>query len=200
MTKISVVYYSATGNLHQLATALAEGATGAGAEVRVRRVAELAPPEAIEQNPKWSEHLAWATENVEEATLDDLEWADGIALGSPTRFGLPAAQLKQLLDQTGGLWFKGAMIDKVVTAFTSASTTHGGVESTTLAMLNTAYHWGSIVLPLGYTDDIVKETGNPYGASFIARKGAGPDDAALATARFQGSRLAKVASAIASTH
>jgi NAD(P)H dehydrogenase (quinone) len=197
MTKISVVYYSATGNLHKLATALAEGATEGGAEVRVRRVAELAPPEAIEQNPKWAEHLAWATENVEEATLDDLEWADGIALGSPTRFGLPAAQLKQLLDQTGGLWFKGAMIDKVVTAFTSASTTHGGVESTTLAMLNTAYHWGSIVLPLGYTDDIVKETGNPYGASFIARKGAGPDDPALATARFQGARLAKVATAMA---
>ncbi|MCL4159664.1 UNVERIFIED_CONTAM: hypothetical protein GTU68_054873, partial [Idotea baltica] len=123
-----------------MAEAIGEGASGLGAEVRVRRVAELAPADAIEQNPKWAEHLAWAAENVEVATLDDLEWADGIALGSPTRFGLPAAQLKQLLDQSGGLWFKGAMIDKVVTAFTSASTTHGGVESTTLALLNTAYH------------------------------------------------------------
>lgn len=197
MTKISVIYYSATGNVHQLAEAIAAGAEAAGAEIRIRRVAELAPVEAIEQNPQWAEHLAWATEHIPEATLDDLEWADGIALGSPTRFGLPAAQLKQLLDQSGGLWFKGAMIDKVVTAFTSASTVHGGVESTVLAMLNTAYHWGSIVLPLGYTDDVVKETGNPYGSSFISRKGASPDDAALTTARFQGTRLCTVAGAVA---
>ncbi|MGH1488950.1 MAG: NAD(P)H:quinone oxidoreductase [Acidimicrobiales bacterium] len=196
MTKISVIYYSATGNLHKMAEAIGEGASDLGAEVRVRRVAELAPAESIEQNPKWAEHLAWATENVEVATLDDLEWADGIALGSPTRFGLPAAQLKQLLDQSGGLWFKGAMIDKVVTAFTSASTTHGGVESTTLALLNTAYHWGSIVLPLGYTDDIVKAAGNPYGSSFVSQKGSSPDEQALAVARFQGTRLAKVSGAL----
>lgn len=199
MTKISVIYYSATGNVRHLAEAIGEGAEDAGAEVRIRRVAEIAPPEAIAQNPAWAEHLEWATQNVPEATLDDLEWADGIALGTPTRFGLPAAQLKQLLDQSGGLWFKGAMIDKVVTAFTSASTTHGGVESTTLALLNTAYHWGSVVLPLGYTDDVVKQTGNPYGSSFISRKGASPDDAALATARFQGTRLAKVAAALGAT-
>lgn len=199
MTKITVVYYSATGNLHALAAALGAGAESAGAEVRVRRVAELAPAEAIEQNARWAEHQAWAQEHVELATLDDLEWADGIALGSPTRFGLPTAQLKQFLDQTGRLWYQNKLVDKVVTAFTSASTLHGGLESTVLAILNTAYHWGSIVMPLGYTGDEVKLTGNPYGASFVSRKGAPPDEASLATATHQGRRLARVATAIAST-
>lgn len=196
MTRIAVIHYSATGNVHALAEAIAAGASDAGAEVRVRRVAELAPADAIASNEKWAAHAAWAAEHVPEATLDDLDWADGVALGSPTRFGLPAAQLKQFLDQTGGLWGQGKLIDKVVTAFTSASTTHGGVESTVLAMLNTAYHWGSIVLPLGYTDPAVFATGNPYGSSYVARKGAAPDDPTLATARHQGRRLATVASAI----
>lgn len=199
MTKITIVYYSATGNLHALATALGAGAESVGAEVRLRRVAELAPVEAIEQNEKWAAHLAWAEEHVQVASLDDLDWADGIALGSPTRFGLPAAQLKQFLDQTGGLWYRKALVDKVVTAFTSASTTHGGLETTVLAMLNTAYHWGSIVLPLGYTGDEVALTGNPYGSSFVSRKGAGPDDDSLATASHQGRRLAQVAGKIAAT-
>jgi NAD(P)H dehydrogenase (quinone) len=195
-TKISIVHYSATGNIFKMAEALADGARELGAEVRLRRVAELAPPEAIAGNQRWADHLAWVEEHVEVATMDDLDWADGIALGSPTRFGLPAAQLKQFLDQSGGLWYRGALIDKVVTAFTSASTTHGGVESTVLAMLNTAYHWGSIVLPLGYTGDEVKVTGNPYGASFVSKKGAAPDAASIATAKHQGRRLVKVASAV----
>lgn len=196
MTRIAIVHYSATGNVHTLAERIAQGAADAGAEVRVRRVAELAPAEAIARNEKWQAHLAWATEHVAEVTLDDLEWADGVALGSPTRFGLPAAQLKQFLDQTGGLWGQGKLVDKVVTAFTSASTQHGGLESTVLAMLNTAYHWGSIVLPLGYTDAAVFATGNPYGTSFVSRKGAGPDDPTLATAYHQGRRLATVTAAI----
>lgn len=196
MTKISIVYYSATGNVHAMAEAIAAGAEELGAEVRVRRVAELAPADAIASNARWADHLAWAEEHVELATMDDLAWADGIALGSPTRFGLPAAQLKQFTDQSGGLWYQGALIDKVVTAFTSASTTHGGLESTVLAMLNTAYHWGSIVLPLGYTGDEVKATGNPYGASFVSRSSASPDDESLATARHQGRRLVKVATSV----
>ena len=196
--KIAVIHYSSTGNVHRLAVAIGEGAAEEGAEVRVLRVAELAPPEAIAQNPKWQQHAAFAEAEggVAVATLDDLEWADGVALGSPTRFGLPTAQLKQFLDQTGGLWGKGALSRKVVTAFTSASTSHGGLESTVLAMLNTAYHWGSIIMPLGYTDPAVFATGNPYGASWVPKKGSTPDDAALATARHQGRRLARVAAAL----
>ena len=106
MTKIAVVYYSATGNIAAMANAIGEGAASVGAEVRVRRVAETAPADAIASNPKWQAHFdEMANEPL--ATLDDLEWADGIALGSPTRFGGPASQLKSFLDTTGGLWFKG---------------------------------------------------------------------------------------------
>ena len=150
---IAVIHYSATGNVHALASAIADGAREEGAEVRLRRVAELAPEEAIAANPRWVAHRA-ATADLPEATVDDLEWADGFALGSPTRFGLPAAQLKQFLDQTGGLWARNGLVDKVGTAFTSASTGHGGLEATVLAINTVLYHWGSIVLPLGYTDAV----------------------------------------------
>lgn len=191
MTNIAVIFYSATGNVDRLARSIGEGAESVGGNVRIRRVAETAPDSAIDQNPRWrTYHDTCASELV--ATLDDIEWADGLALGSPTRFGAPAAQLKALLDTTGGLWAQGKLIDKVVTGFTSASTGHGGLESTVLALLNTAYHWGSIVLPLGYTDPVVHTTGNPYGTSWVSRKSAAPDDDTLATARHQGARLAQV--------
>lgn len=178
-TRIAVIHYSATGNVHRLASAIADGAAEEGAEVRLRRVAELAPDEAIAANERWVAHRA-ATTDLAEASLDDLEWADGFAFGSPTRFGLPAAQLKQFLDQTGGLWAQGALTDKVGTAFTSASTAHGGLEATVLAINTVLYHWGSIVLPLGYTDASVNVTGNPYGTSWVSRKGSTPDEDALA--------------------
>jgi len=196
-TRIAVIHYSATGNVHRLAEAIAEGAASAGAEVRLRKVAELAPEDAIAVNPRWVAHRA-ATADLPEATLDDLEWADGFAFGTPTRFGLPAAQLKQFLDQTGGLWAKGKLTDKVGTAFTAASTQHGGLEATVLSINTVLYHWGAIVLPLGYTAPEVNATGNPYGASWVSRKGSSPDEAALATARHQGRRLAAIAAAVAS--
>jgi NAD(P)H dehydrogenase (quinone) len=194
--KIAVVFYSATGNVAALAEAVAEGARKEGAEVRVRPVPELAPPQAIASNPRWQ---TWVDTNPYEqpATLDDLDWADGIALGSPTRFGGPAGQLKEFLDSTGGLWAKGKLIDKVGTSFTSSSTKHGGLESTILAMNNVLYHWGSIVLPLGYSDPAVMEAGNPYGGSFVSRKSAAPDDEALAACRVQGARLARIARYVA---
>jgi NAD(P)H dehydrogenase (quinone) len=197
--KIAVIYYSSTGNCHRIAAELAAGAEEAGAEVRLRRVAELAPPEAIAYNERWVAHQAWAEgpDGVPEASHDDLTWANGYAFGSPTRFGGPAAQLKQFLDTTGGLWAKGQLADKVVTAFTSASTAHGGLESTILAMLNTAYHWGSLVLPLGYGAPELFASGNPYGATWVSRKGAEPDDVAVTAARLQGARLAKFAARVA---
>lgn len=193
--RIAVVHYSATGNVHRIAEAIAEGAADAGADVRLRPVAELNDVATIDANPRWREHVD-ATASLPRADLDDLRWADGIALGSPTRFGLPASSLKHLLDLTGRLWAEGVMVDKVVTAFTSSSTSHGGLESTILAINNVAYHWGSIVLPLGYTDDTVKATGNPYGSSWVSRKGSRPDEDALAAARHQGRRLARVTAAV----
>lgn len=196
---IAVVHYSSTGNTQKLATALAEGARQAGANVRLLRVAELAPRDAIAKNPAWARHLqAEESEGgTPIATLDDLVWADGIALGSPTRFGGPTAQLKNFLDSTGGLWAKGELAKKFVTAFTSASTAHGGLESTILSILNVAYHWGALIMPLGYADEIIrKQTGNPYGATWVSRSGSAPDDVALSAARTQGRRFATVVGAL----
>jgi NAD(P)H dehydrogenase (quinone) len=197
MTNIAIVYYSATGNIAAMAHAIGEGAASIGAEVQVRRVAETAPVEAIASNPKWQAHFdEMANEPI--ATLEDLEWADGIALGSPTRFGGPASQLKSFLDTTGGLWIKGALVNTVGTAFTTASTAHGGLESTTLAINNHFYHWGSLIMPLGYGDEHVsKVSGNPYGASHFSRKGSVPDEDALKACFVQGRQLAQVAGWVA---
>jgi NAD(P)H dehydrogenase (quinone) len=189
-TQIAVIYYSATGNVHKLAEAIADGARDTGAEVRLRRVRELAPEEAIQQNQAWARHRDETAGTVKEATLEDLDWADGFAFGTPTRFGNPAAQLKQFLDTAGGLWFNGALADKAVTAFTSALYPDGGLESTILALNNVFYHWGCVLVPPGYTDPAVFEAGgNPYGTAFPSGSGP-PNEAVLAAARHQGRRLA----------
>lgn len=190
------MYYSSTGNTEKLASSLANGARKAGAEVRLRAVAETAPAAAIATNPRWQAYVG-AGPHAELATLDDLAWADGLALGSPTRFGGPAAQLKSFLDTTGGLWAKGRLVNKVATSFTTASTSHGGLESTVLAINNIFYHWGAIVLPLGYGVPHLLESGNPYGGSFVSRKSAEPDKEALEALRLQGDRLTKVAGYVA---
>ncbi len=189
--KIALIYYSATGTTYQLARAIEEGAKAADAEVRFRKVKELAPEEAIKSNEGWAAHRL-ETQNVEEATNGDLEWADAIIMGTPTRYGLPAAQLKQFIDGTGGLWAKGALNDKVFSAFTSVATLHGGHETTILSIYNIAYSWGCLIVAPSYADPIQFQAGNPYGASFTSNNGAlSPDETALAAARFQGERVAK---------
>ena len=186
--KVAVIYYSATGTVHALAQAVAEGATSSGAEVRLRRVAELAPDSTIDQNPLWRQHTDFA-QSIVEASLDDLAWADAVAFGTPTRFGTPSAQLKQFIDQTGGLWQQGKLADKPVTSFTSAFNRHGGNEATILSLSNVFYHWGSLIVPPGYTDSSVAAAGgNPYGTSSMTNA----DAAALDAARYQGRRLADV--------
>ncbi|MFE9428631.1 NAD(P)H:quinone oxidoreductase [Kitasatospora sp. NPDC006697] len=195
--KVAVIYYSSTGNVHQLANAVAEGAEKAGAEVRLRRVPELAPEAAIDANPAWRAHVE-ETKDVEVATLDDLVWADAYALGSPTRFGNIAAQLKQFIDTTGGLWAQGVMTDKPATGFTASSNAHGGNESTTLALYNTFHHWGSIIVAPGYSDPVVYAAGgNPYGTSHAGREAV--TEATLAAARYQGERLAGIAARLQAT-
>lgn len=129
MANVAIIYYSATGNVYELAKAAQEGAREQGADTRLRKVAELAPREAIANNQAWQEHLE-RTRDVPEAQLSDLEWADGIVFGTPTRFGNSSAQLKQFIDQCGPLWQAGALQDKAVAALTSSSTLHGGQEST----------------------------------------------------------------------
>jgi NAD(P)H dehydrogenase (quinone) len=196
--RVAVIYYSATGNIHRLAHALAEGAEAENAEVRLRHVEEFASELLISQNQYWGRHRA-EVEDEPVATLEDLEWADGVAFGTPTRFGNVAAQLKQFMDQAGRLWQEGKLADRVGTAFTASMTAHGGQESTILALNNTLYHWGMVILPLGYTvSEVFNAGGNPYGASYTSGKNvAGPDAEALAVARYQGQRLARYAGVIA---
>jgi NAD(P)H dehydrogenase (quinone) len=196
--RIAVVYYSATGNVHRLAHALGEGADGEGAEVRVRHVEELFSEQLISQNQYWGRHRS-EVEDEPVASPADLEWADGVAFGTPTRFGNVAAQLKQFMDQAGSLWQEGRLADKVATAFTSAMTPHGGQESTILALNNTLYHWGMVIVPLGYTvAEVFAAGGNPYGTSYTSgRRLDGPDENALALARHQGRRLARYAAVVA---
>jgi NAD(P)H dehydrogenase (quinone) len=195
--RVAVIYYSATGNVHGLAHAIAEGAEAAGAEVRLRHVEELASELMISQNQYWGRHRS-LVEDEPVATVADLEWADGIAFGTPTRFGNVAAQLKQLIDQAGRLWQEGKLADKVATSFTSSQTAHGGQESTILALNNTFYHWGMLVLPLGYTvQEVFAAGGNPYGSSFVSgHRVTGPDDEALGLAHYQGQRLARFAAVV----
>jgi NAD(P)H dehydrogenase (quinone) len=199
MARIAVIYYSATGNVHALANAVAEGAESAGAEVRVRQVEEIASEQLISQNQHWGRHRA-AVRDRPEATLADLEWADGVAFGTPTRFGNVAAQLKQFMDQAGDLWEQGKLADKLATSFTSSQTAHGGQESTLLALNNTFYHWGMVVVPLGYTvHEVFASGGNPYGASYTSGTqlpGHLPEDP-LKVAHAQGARLARFAAVIA---
>jgi NAD(P)H dehydrogenase (quinone) len=199
MAKIAVIYYSATGNVHALAHAVTEGAEQAGAEVRLRQVEEIASEMVVSQNQHWGRHRA-VVRDQPNATLDDLEWADGVAFGTPTRFGNVAAQLKQFIDQAGRLWQEGRLADKAATAFTSSQTTHGGQESTILALCNTFYHWGMVIVPLGYTvHEVFAAGGNPYGASYTSadRLPGRPTDDSLGSARAQGARLARYAAVIA---
>jgi len=194
MPNVAIIYYSSTGTNEQTAQAVAEGAKAAGAEVRVRLVAETAPDAAIDSNPKWREFVD-RTKDAERATPGDMEWADAIVLGCPTRFGNVPSQLKQFMDTLGGLWFQGKLANKVYAGFTSAMNTHGGQESTLLALYNSIYHFGGYIVTPGYTDPSVSEAGgNPYGVSVTTgQEGKGPTKADLAHAKVLGRRVSEVA-------
>ncbi|RKN84441.1 NAD(P)H:quinone oxidoreductase [Paenibacillus ginsengarvi] len=163
--KLAIVYYSSTGTNYQLAEWAAEGGRQAGAEVKIVKVPELAPESAIASNPAWKAHVD-ATQHIQTATPDDIVWADAIIFSTPTRFGNMASQMKQFLDTTGGIWFNGKTINKVVSAMSSAQNPHGGQEATILALYTSMYHWGAIIAGPGYTDhSIFSAGGNPYGTS-----------------------------------
>jgi NAD(P)H dehydrogenase (quinone) len=193
MAKIAIIYYSQTGTTHKLAAAVEEGARSASAETRLLRVKETAPYEVYGNNPAWKEHVE-ATSEIAEATNDDLVWADAIIFSTPTRYGLPSAQLKNFIDQTGALWAKGALTDKIGSSITSAATAHGGQEATILSLNTVFYHWNMIIVAPGYADPIQFAAGNPYGSSFTSNNAQlDPDETALAAAKFQGNRVAEIA-------
>ncbi len=190
--KIAVIYYSATGVVHRLATEIVTGAEQAGAEVRLRKARELAPQAAIEGNEKWAANLR-ATSDVAEATAEDVLWADGVIFGSPTRFGNVSSQLKQFLDTLGQQWSQGLLADKVYSGFTASATAHGGQESTLLALYTTVHHFGGIIVSPGYTDPLKFADGNPYGTSAA---GDTVTNEVVAAAHFQGARVARITRAL----
>src|SRR5688572_5779007 len=162
--RVSIIYYSSTGTIHAMAQRLHEMALKAGTLVRQRQVQELVPFDTIATNPAWRQHVE-QTGDEPRATADDLVWADVVMLGTPTRYGNVASQLKHFLDSLGPQWAQGQLADKVYVGFTSAQTDHGGQESTLLAMYNTIHHFGGIVVAPGYTDSNKFVDGNPYGVS-----------------------------------
>ncbi|MFE6039525.1 NAD(P)H:quinone oxidoreductase [Streptomyces sp. NPDC056452] len=193
---VAVVYYSSTGTVAAIAQAIAKDAENAGAQVRLRRAAELAPQAAIDSNPAWAAN-AEATADIPEVAPDDMIWADAVILGTPTRYGNVTAQLKQFLDTLGGLWQAGKLADKVYSGFTSTSTAHGGQESTLLALYNTVHHFGGILVTPGYTDPSKFVDGNPYGTSHVAGQGDIPvGEQTLTAARVQAERVVKFTRAL----
>ena len=192
-TKVAVIYYSQTGTIHALAQEYAAGAEKAGAEVRLRQVAELAPQSAIDSNDAWKAHRE-QTADIPQASADDILWADAVIFGTPTRYGNVAAQLKQFLDQLGPQWAQGQLADKVYSGFTSSATAHGGQESTLLALYTTIHHFGGFIVSPGYTDPVMFATGNPYGVSHVDGQGSIPiADETRQAARFAGERVSGVA-------
>jgi NAD(P)H dehydrogenase (quinone) len=157
-------------------------------------VAETAPAAAIDSNPAWRAFVE-RTASAPRASHDDLVWADGVVFGTPTRFGNVSAQLKSFIDTLGGLWFQGKLANKIYAGFTSALNAHGGQESTLLALYNSLYHFGGIIVTPGYTDPLVMAAGgNPYGPSVTTgMKGDPPTPADLAHASYLGKRVAEMA-------
>ena len=162
MTKLAIIYYSATGHGTTMAQSLEAAATAAGAEVRVRHIAETHDPESFAANPAWTANYE-ATRDLPAATGDDIVWADAVIFGSPTRFGSVPAQFRTFIDSLGGLWSQGKLADKVYAAFTSSQTAHGGQETTLLTLYVTLMHFGGIIVAPGYTDPVKFTDGNPYG-------------------------------------
>lgn len=166
MTKLSIIYYSATGHGTTMAGRLAKAAEAAGAEVRVRHITETRDPATFAENPAWSANYE-ATSNLPAATGEDIEWADAVIFGSPTRFGSTAAPFQAFMDSLGGLWAQGKLANKVYAAYTSSQTLHGGQETTLASLYTSLMHFGGILVPPGYTDPTKFADGNPYGVGHV---------------------------------
>lgn len=198
MANVLVLYYSSWGHVEQMAHAVAEGAREAGAEVSVKRVPELVPDDVAKQFHYKLDQPAPI------ATVDELADYDAIIFGTPTRYGNMAAQMKQFIDQTGGLWAQGKLIGKVGSVFTSTASQHGGQETTLTSFHTVLFHHGMVVVGLPYSFagqnglEQVKG-GTPYGASTIA-DGDGsrqPASIELDGARYQGRHVAGIAAKLA---
>ncbi|WP_281018449.1 MULTISPECIES: NAD(P)H:quinone oxidoreductase [unclassified Minwuia] len=195
MTKVLVLYYSSYGHIESMANAIADGARSVdGTEVTVKRVPELVPEEAARNAGIKLDQAAPVAEPSELADYD------AVIFGTPTRFGMMAAQMRNFLDQTGSLWVQGKLVGKVGSVFASSATQHGGQESTILSFHTTLLHQGMVIVGLPYSfqgqmglDEI--KGGSPYGATTLA-DGDGsrqPSEVELEGARFQGAHVARTA-------
>src|SRR5215472_10343879 len=196
--KILVVFYSRDGSVETLAKAVGEGACEAGAEVRLRRVPDLVSPDVMAKVPGWEERSKKMLAEYGAPSLADVEWADGIILGTPTRFGNTSAELKAFIDSLGGLWFQGKLNGKAAGAFTSTAGPHGGNETTVVSLYIPMAHLGFIMVPTGYTHEkIVQGHGTPYGSSSTSGQNrTPPTQHDLEVAKHQGARVAQVAAAL----
>ena len=201
--KIKVVFYSMFGHIYKLAEAVAKGARDVeGAELELLQVAELVPDDVLEKSGAKKAREVFA--HIPTAKPSDLEDADAIIFGTPTRFGNMCAQMRNFLDQTGGLWAQGALIGKVGSVFTSTGTQHGGQETTLTSFHITLLHHGMVIVGLPYSearqmtlDEVTG--GSPYGATTIAGTDGSrmPSENELAMARFQGRHVADIAARLA---
>ena len=199
-TKLAIVYYSSTGSNYKLAKWAEEAAKELGAEVRLRKVQELAPQAIIDGQPAWKATQE-ATKDIPVAQVGDLEWADAFVFSIPTRFGMMPSQLRQFLDTTGGPAMSGKFVNKVVSAMSTAGNANGGQEATILSFYTNMYHWGAIVAAPGYTDfpSISAIGGNPYGTSITVGQDGSfveGEEAAKAAVRHQAKRTIQVAEAL----
>jgi NAD(P)H dehydrogenase (quinone) len=199
-TNVLIAFYSRNGSSEAMAKAVAEGAQAAGAEVRLRRARDIVGPEVMAQVPGWAENAKRMDALYPAPTPDDVVWADGIVFGTPTRYGNVTAELKAFIGSLGGVWSQGKLNGKAGSVFCTTMTTHGGAETTVASLYNVMAHLGLIIVPTGYADPIMFKTGTPYGAhAAVDGKQVTtplPDD--LEVARYQGRRVAQVASALKS--
>ena len=196
--RVLIVYYSLYGHIHQMASALAEGAREITNDVVLRRVPETLPPEVIKAMGAVEAQKSMA--DVPIAKIDELAEADAIIFGTPTRFGNMCGQMRQFLDAAGQLWAKDALVGKVGSVFVSSATQHGGQESTILSFHTTLLHLGLVVvgLPYSYKGQMTLAEitgGSPYGASTIAGGDGSRQPSAneLDAARYQGRHVADIA-------
>ncbi len=201
--KIKIVFYSMYGHIYRMAEAVAEGAREVeGAEVELLQVSELVPDDVLEKSGAKKARAAFA--HIPVAKVSDLADADAIIFGAPTRFGNMCAQMRNFLDQTGGLWAQNALVGKAGSVFTSTATQHGGQETTITSFHTTLLHLGMVIVGLPYSearqftlDEI--SGGSPYGASTISAGDGSrlPSENELAMARFQGRHVAAIAKKLA---
>ncbi|WP_227395858.1 NAD(P)H:quinone oxidoreductase [Jeotgalibacillus aurantiacus] len=198
--KLAIIYYSSTGTNYQLAKWAEEAAKEAGAEVKVLKVEETAPQQAIASNPAWKEHYE-QTKDVPTVTLNDLEWADAYIFSIPTRYGTMPAQMKSFIDTTGGLWFNGKLVNKVVSGMSSAQNPHGGQEATILNLYTTMMHWGAIIAAPGYSDPVTFASGgNPYGTSVTVDQDGNMKENVEDGVKYQAKRTVQVAEWVKAGH